>query len=216
MNISRKLALIVFVIIVGGIGTAYAGMTTQINLNATQTNVNGNFQVNGDTTLGDSSGMSLQASDAGIDIRNSGTGTFTFGPTTSIGRDTVGNPVLEIGDDLLIRGDAGANLLTVDRTGEFLILGDGPTRNHIFISPTGTIIIDGPTEITGKLTATGGVDPPFVSFSAQTHQGIRALAPDLNPTEEVMIFWNTDSKQMEVYVVAEDKFYSMPLQEIVE
>ena len=67
---------------------------------------------------------------------------------------------------------------------------------------------DGDVDIAGKLTVSGGVDPPYVSFTSENHDTIRAMALDVEEKEEVMVFWNTDLKQMEVYVINEDKFYT--------
>ena len=60
----------------------------------------------------------------------------------------------------------------------------------------------------GKLSMDGGVDPPYVSFTSETHNTIRELSQETEDKEEVMVFWNTEVKQMEVYVIAEDKFYT--------
>ena len=60
----------------------------------------------------------------------------------------------------------------------------------------------------GKLSMDGGVDPPYVSFTSETHNTIRELSQETEDKEEVMVFWNTELKQMEVYVIAEDKFYT--------
>ena len=63
--------------------------------------------------------------------------------------------------------------------------------------------------VNGKITAVGGVDPPYVSFSAETHESIREFAKNVEEHEKVMVFWNTKNKQMEVYVISEDKFYTL-------
>jgi hypothetical protein len=67
----------------------------------------------------------------------------------------------------------------------------------------------GPVTIDGKLTATGGVDPPYVSYSKETHESIREYAQYVEDHEEVMQFWNGDSHRMEVYVISEDLFYTI-------
>ena len=61
----------------------------------------------------------------------------------------------------------------------------------------------------GKLTATGGVDPPYVSFSAESYESIREYAEDVEDHEEVMVFWNAKNHRMEVYDITEDKFYTI-------
>lgn len=61
----------------------------------------------------------------------------------------------------------------------------------------------------GKVTAPGGIDPPYVSFSNETHASIRAFAKDIESHEEVMQFWNAPLHRLEVYVIAEDRFYTL-------
>jgi len=63
--------------------------------------------------------------------------------------------------------------------------------------------------VVGKATFTGGVDPPYLSFSHETHQSIRKFAKNVDEHEKVMQFWNGDAHQMEVYVISEDAFYTI-------
>ena len=63
--------------------------------------------------------------------------------------------------------------------------------------------------VIGKATITGGVDPPFISFSKESHASIREFAKDVEDHEEVMQFWNGDSHRMEIYVISEDLFYTI-------
>ena len=82
------------------------------------------------------------------------------------------------------------------------------------IKPNGNVGIgtDSPTSklhVIGKATITGGVDPPYVSYSAETHTSIRNFAKDVEEHEKVMMFWNSDAHRMEVYVIAEDAFYTI-------
>ncbi len=68
---------------------------------------------------------------------------------------------------------------------------------------------NGNVSIGGKLTVTGGVDPPYVSFSDESHGSIRELAKEVEEHEKVMQFWNGKAHRMEVYVIEEDKFYTI-------
>jgi hypothetical protein len=63
--------------------------------------------------------------------------------------------------------------------------------------------------VNGKAIISGGVDPPYVSFSSETHESIRNFAKDVEEHETVMEFWNNDSHRMEIYIINEDKFYTM-------
>ena len=66
----------------------------------------------------------------------------------------------------------------------------------------------------GKLTATLGVDPPYVSFSAETHDSIKQLAQNVEEHEVVMQFWNKDNNRFEVYVILQDAFYTLDGKEV--
>lgn len=63
--------------------------------------------------------------------------------------------------------------------------------------------------IGGKLNVGGVVDPPAVSFTAETRTSIRKLAKTVQEKEKVLIYWNVDTHKMEVYHVEENKFYDM-------
>ncbi len=63
--------------------------------------------------------------------------------------------------------------------------------------------------VVGKATITGGVDPPYISFSAESHESIREYARSVDEHEKVMQFWNSDAHRLEVYVIAEDRFYTI-------
>jgi len=61
----------------------------------------------------------------------------------------------------------------------------------------------------GKGTFTGGVDPPYISFSSESHDSIREFAKSVVEHEKVMQFWNGEMHRLEVYVIEEDKFYTI-------
>lgn len=73
----------------------------------------------------------------------------------------------------------------------------------------------GDTTIDGKLTVTGGVDPPYVSYSKESHESIREFAQNVGDHEEVMQFWNGETNRMEIYDIEEDKFYTI-IGELIE
>ncbi len=70
--------------------------------------------------------------------------------------------------------------------------------------------------VIGKATFTGGVDPPYISFSAESHRTIREYAKDLDPHEVVMLFWNDDAKRMQVYARDDDAFYTLDGERVPE
>ena len=63
--------------------------------------------------------------------------------------------------------------------------------------------------VIGKGTFTGGIDPPYISFSEESHESIRRYAKDVEEHEKVMQFWNGEAHRMEVYVISEDKIYTI-------
>jgi len=66
----------------------------------------------------------------------------------------------------------------------------------------------------GKLTVTGLIDPPAVTFSAETHDSTKQLAIGVSDHEEVMLFWNGDNNRFEVYVILQDAFYTLDEKEV--
>ena len=100
-----------------------------------------------------------------------------------------------------------------DNAGSALTLGGDSNNVRMVIQSSGNVGIGttSPTSklhVIGKITATGGIDPPYVSYSKETHESIRERAKDVEEHEEVMQFWNANAHRMEVYVISEDKFYT--------
>jgi len=60
-----------------------------------------------------------------------------------------------------------------------------------------------------KLTVVGGVDPPYVSYSGETHKSILKFAETVEGHEEVMQFWNKETERFEYYHLKKKKFYTM-------
>jgi hypothetical protein len=96
-------------------------------------------------------------------------------------------------DSLLLRRSASSNDMVIGTNGNIGIGTANPTSK---------------LHVIGKGTFTGGVDPPYISFSKETHESIREYAKDVEDHEEVMQFWNGDMHRMEIYVISEDAFYT--------
>ena len=82
------------------------------------------------------------------------------------------------------------------------------------IDPNGNVGIGttNPTaklDVNGKGHFSGGVDPPYISFSNESHESIRQYAKTVAEHEKVMQFWNEKYHRMEIYVISEDKFYTI-------
>ena len=76
--------------------------------------------------------------------------------------------------------------------------------------------ISGNLVVDGKITASGGIDPPYISFSAESHKSIREYAKEVEPHEKVMQFWNGKFHRIEIYVISEDKFYTITGESVEE
>ena len=76
-------------------------------------------------------------------------------------------------------------------------------RNVMTLKPNGDL------EVIGKGTFTGGVGPPYISFSNESHESIRQYSKNVDTSDEVMQFWNEEAHRMEVYVIDEDRFYTI-------
>ena len=137
------------------------------------------------TTPGDSSNISTHGLVAFSDL-------FIGGSLEADGSTWLDGPVIVAGETQLL-----SNLDVVG----------GISTGSLGVS--GVMTTGGNIDTTGKITAGGGVDPPYVSFSAETHDTIRQFAEDVADHEEVMFFWNTDSKQFQVYYITEDAFYTL-------
>ncbi|MCD6595065.1 hypothetical protein J7L68_05245 [bacterium] len=71
---------------------------------------------------------------------------------------------------------------------------------------------NGDVHITGKLTAIGGVDPPYVLYDSETREAIKARIVKEVPKEKLtgaVLFWNGESKRFEVYLPTEGEFLDL-------
>ncbi|UCF49999.1 MAG: hypothetical protein JSU91_00530 [Thermoplasmatales archaeon] len=145
---------------------------------------------------------------ANVNIETEGIMSTTVGSdsTTSV----TNNMNVAVGNNLDVSVGGAANI----QVGSNLDVGaDGDTtitsgKSLTITSGISTTIV-GPVTIDGKLTVTGGIDPPYMSFSKESRESIREYAEDVDEHEEVMQFWNGDFHRMEVYVISEDTFYTI-------
>ncbi len=66
--------------------------------------------------------------------------------------------------------------------------------------------------IEGKLNVNGGMDPPYVLLDAETRDSVaQRVAREVPPSKQTgaALFWNSTSKQVEVYVASEGSFYNL-------
>ena len=70
----------------------------------------------------------------------------------------------------------------------------------------GTTTVTGNLRVTGKIFATGGVDPAYVSFNNQTRASIIDMVIKDGVKDEVLVFYNSEVRQMEVYDIKNNEF----------
>ncbi|NJC97477.1 MAG: hypothetical protein FIB03_14265 [Anaerolineae bacterium] len=101
---------------------------------------------------------------------------------------------------------AGSNgVVIASSNGEFRLYIDQSTGNV----GVGTQNPTSKLHVIGKGIFTDGIDPPYISFSNEYHESIRQYAKDAYSYEEAMQFWNGEAHRMEVYVIDEDRFYTI-------
>jgi hypothetical protein len=109
-----------------------------------------------------------------------------------------GNVVISAGDGSTVNG----NIQLLSTVG---INTSSPSASY-------ALDVNGDIYCNGKITAVGGVDPPYVLFDLNTRQSVktRVLAEvPIDKQSGAAQFWNLDTKKMEVYIASEDKFYDL-------
>ncbi len=95
-------------------------------------------------------------------------------------------------------------------------VGIGTWDNSEFISGGLTVgpsaIFESDVEVDGKLNLYGGMDPPYLLLDSETRSNIAArVAREVPPSKQTgaALFWNSQTKQLEVYVASEGAYYSL-------
>jgi Collagen triple helix repeat (20 copies) len=121
----------------------------------------------------------------------------------------------------IVSGNGAQNLLMdgneIDATADNLNLNYNTSQSVVLAHGGGNVLLDNPKSkliVDGKIIGrygefSDGVGPPFISFSDETHQSIRKFSKNVDPNDTVMQFWNAGAHRMEVYVIAEDRFYTI-------
>ncbi len=76
----------------------------------------------------------------------------------------------------------------------------------------GVFTVKGDTTIEGKLTLRDGMDPPYLLLDSETRAGIaRRVAREVPPSKRcgAALFWNNQTKRLEIYVASEGSFYNL-------
>jgi len=67
-------------------------------------------------------------------------------------------------------------------------------------------------EVDGKLNLYGGMDPPYLLLDSETRSNIAdRVAREVPPSKQTgaALFWNSQTKQLEVYVASEGSYYDL-------
>jgi hypothetical protein len=76
----------------------------------------------------------------------------------------------------------------------------------------GDTYIQGNVSIDGKLNANGGMDPPYLLLDSETRTAIaQRVAREVAPSKQTgaAVFWNSETKRLEIYVASEGAFYDL-------
>lgn len=91
------------------------------------------------------------------------------------------------------------------------MFGSGSAPSEM-LDVTGNAHISGNLVVDGKVTGTGGFDPPYTLFDANTREEVRARVLYEVPVDKQTggaQYWNNNLHRMEVYVASEDKYYTV-------
>ena len=133
---------------------------------------------------------------------------FTSTADISSTSDLLVSDSLEVGDDLYL------GLAEGDRDIKFYEDGVPDGERFQWDDSADAFEVSDDFTVFGKLTVTGLIDPPAITFSAETHDSIKQLAIGVSDHEEVMQFWNGDNNRFEVYVILQDAFYTLDGKEV--
>jgi hypothetical protein len=148
---------------------------------------------------------------------------FSIGTTGSDNTFYVdaGNDTVDIGSTTGVAFSAANGVLTLKGlksagNNENLTLDLETTADTVAIA-SGTGVTDinfGSLNITtsGKLTASGGIDPPYMLFDLQTREEVADLINQkvpLNKRAGATMFFNSETKKMEVFLANEGRFYDL-------
>ncbi len=76
----------------------------------------------------------------------------------------------------------------------------------------GDVTIGGNLTVSGKITAIGGIDPPYVSFEMEARESIIERVQREIPEEKLnqaILFWNEETDQFEIYLPIKGQFRNL-------
>jgi len=78
--------------------------------------------------------------------------------------------------------------------------------------PAYTLDVTGAMRVTGKITSTGGYDPPYVLYDNETRESIKKRVAEEIPKDKqdgAVLFWNGETLQFEIYLPARGEFRNL-------
>jgi hypothetical protein len=197
------------------------------NIAYTGNNANGNFvrygllqDVDVTGTFSNNSGTAVRQTLGGVfDITDSGA-------TTNTGTTTNKNPIAVFGKATVSGTATGAS--TRDAYGGWLEgvgTTDGTTTVYgVYATASGGDTnwagwFAGDVNVTGKVTSTGGYDPPYVLYDCETRESVKKRVLKEVPKDKqkgAALFFNSITKKLEIYIAHEDCYYNLSGYKIIE
>ena len=90
--------------------------------------------------------------------------------------------------------------------------GFGASEDFNYNPDGASTVFDNDVEIDGKLSLYGGMDPPYLLLDSETRASIaNRVAGEVPPSKQTgaALFWNAQSKQLEIYVAGEGAYYDL-------
>jgi hypothetical protein len=183
---------------------------------AIQFNQGGNFGANQDFTWDAGNGLQVTIPPSGagdkafrVYCQRPNSGNDVFGVYDANGDERWVFGMLPGGSLRLFSTVADQEVLAFNSSGMEVFTEDNYNKS---VSVYGSAWFRNDVELDGKLTASGGMDPPYLLLDSETRASIaRRVAREVPPTKRggAALFWNNQTKKLEIYVAAEGAFYNL-------
>jgi hypothetical protein len=90
--------------------------------------------------------------------------------------------------------------------------GFGASEDFSYNPDGASTVFGNDVEIDGKLNLYGGMDPPYLLLDSETRASIaNRVAREVPPSKQTgaALFWNSQTKQLEIYVAGESAYYDL-------
>jgi hypothetical protein len=149
--------------------------------------------------------------------------------------DLTGSAIGDLGKYAMLAGYSDGTFSNVGAINDALVLYDGSDDDEIpltfvandssyigriyyngtafifddVVTSSANLTVTGNLQVNGKITATGGVDPPYVSYTNESCDTIKQMYQDDEVKDNVMQFWNIDNRRFEYYLADKDVCYPL-------